>query len=505
MDDREPRFGAVPDRGVVLAGGSGTRLWPLSREELPKQFLPLGEGRSLFQGTLERLGRAMPFEALRIVAHPRWRALALHQASRYGNFEEAFLEEPEARNTGPAVAWACARLILEGLPEEATLLVCPSDHAIRDEAAFLRALETGVRAAGAGFLVAFGIVPTGPETGFGYLRVRPGSGGLLGEGESPLGGGREAAPPALRAERFVEKPDRATAERFLAEGGYYWNGGIFCFRLGTLRAAMERHCPPLAELLRLADAAAAGGGSGAVPASLLRAFGSLPSISLDRAVMERAENVACVPLEAGWSDVGSFDAIYAISSKDARGNALRGEARMIDGGDNLIFAGDRLVVGADLESMIVVDTPDALFVAPRGSSQKVRDVVRALGEEGRRELAEAPESARPWGTYRVLFRSSRYKIKRIAIRPGARLSLQYHLHRTEHWVVVQGTAEVEIDGRSRLIHEGESIFVPKSAPHRLSNPGKIPLEIVEVQCGEYLGEDDIVRLEDDYRRATGSA
>jgi mannose-1-phosphate guanylyltransferase/mannose-6-phosphate isomerase len=494
----ETDFPSGVDYAVILAGGSGTRLWPLSREELPKQFLSLDGGPTLLQGTVERLGRVVPYGAIRLAGHPDFRALAVHQCSRFGDFEGRFYGEPSARNTAPAVAWACARLLREGAPEDSVVLVCPSDQVIEDGDAFARSVRSAASAARGGYLVTFGIVPTGPETGYGYIRT----GGSLPEGPpSPVApasppapsGSARFLPSCLSVSRFAEKPDRAAAEAYLAEGGYCWNGGIFCFRIDAMRAAMEACFPKGAALMA----------PEADPAELTRLFEFLPSVSIDKAVMEQWPRIACVPLDAGWSDVGSFDAIHSVSRKDPRGNVLQGNAKLLDGRDNLILASDRLVVGVDLESMILVDTPDALFVSPRGSSQKVREAVRILKEEGRREPLEAPESVRPWGTYRVVLQSDRYKIKRIVVRPGARVSLQYHLHRSEHWVVVRGTAEVTVEDSVRLIHEGESAFVPKSAHHRLANPGKIPLEILEVQCGEYLGEDDIVRLSDDFRRDEG--
>lgn len=457
---------------LLLAGGSGTRLWPLSRQELPKQFLPLTDSRSLLQETVLRVLRLTPPERIRVVTGESFRALVTQQAQACAaSLEDPVISEPQGKNTAAAIALGVARLVGEGASGEDLVLVCPCDHAVAHVDRFVEAVALARQAAAEGYLVTFGIVPDRPETGYGYLQTEP-----------------LPDRPFLKVAQFVEKPDAVRAAAFLEEGGFFWNGGIFCFRVDAFLEALREWAPEIGE------PAAAG------EAALRAAYPGLPSRSIDYALMEKAPRVACVPLDAGWSDVGSWDAVYDLAKKDLSGNALFGDARLLDGQDNLVFARERLVVGVDLTETIVVDTPDAVFVAPRGSSQKVREVVRQLQEEGRRELVEAPVSARPWGSYRVVSQSGRYKVKQITILPGARLSLQYHHHRSEHWVVVQGTAKVEVDGTERLFHEGESVFVPKGSRHRLGNPGKIPLEIVEVQCGEYLGEDDIVRLSDDFRR-----
>jgi mannose-1-phosphate guanylyltransferase/mannose-6-phosphate isomerase len=294
---------------------------------------------------------------------------------------------------------------------------------------------------------------------------------------------------------FVEKPDLDTAKSYMESGNYYWNGGIFCFGIGNIVRAYEDYFPEGARIF------------GAEPEDMKKWFLSSPVESIDYAVMEKARNIACVPLDAGWSDVGSWDAVYENSPLDERRNAAVGNVSLHGGGNSLVIGGERLVCGVDLDSMIVVDTPDALFVAPRGASQKLRGIVGELTRSHRDEIVEAPVSARPWGTYRVLSKGERHKIKRIVVSPGGRLSLQYHMHRSEHWVVVKGAARVVIydhgendAAKEQLVHEGESVFVPKGFLHRLENPGRIPLEIIEVQIGEYVGEDDIERVKDDYRR-----
>lgn len=461
---------------LILAGGSGTRLWPLSREELPKQFLPLIGERTLLQETVLRLVPVASDRFVRVIAGREWQALVRHQVRevlpRQGNADPVLIE-PVGRNTCPAIALGVAALRENAsASEDDIVLVCPSDHLIRDEEAFRRAVRTAAEAAEKDLLVTFGIKPDRPQTGYGYMECGP--------AQDP-GGAR----PVFR---FVEKPSPEKAREYAESGRHFWNGGMFCFRLGRMAADLKRHIPEVGTLCEAGLQA------------LLDSFESLPSISIDYAVMEKTDRVAAVPLDAGWSDVGSWDSVYEALPADENGNALRGDVRLMGGQGNLLYGNHRLVFGVDLRDMLVVDTPDALFIAPRGSSQKVRDVVRALKEEGRREAVEAPVNARPWGTYQTLGQGSRYRIKRIVVEPGARLSLQYHHHRSEHWVVVRGTALVGLDGSEKLVYEGQSCYVPKGTPHRLSNPGKVPLEIIEVQNGEYVGEDDIVRLDDDYRR-----
>jgi mannose-1-phosphate guanylyltransferase/mannose-6-phosphate isomerase len=375
------------------------------------------------------------------------------------------------------VALGIVSLLERGASFDDVVIVCSSDHMIRDEDRFVEAVKKAERAAQSGSIVTFGIKPTRPDTSFGYIKTKA------------------SVNEWLLADEFVEKPDEATAKEYIANGAYYWNGGIFCFRISDMIKAYRDHFPEAAVIF---DAA---------PEDVVPIFRCIPKQSIDYAVMEKANNIACVTLDAGWSDVGSWDAVYENSDKDADGNAISDCAIIRGGGNNLVVGHDRLICGVDIDSMIVVDTPDALFIAPRGSSQRIRGVVRELAEAGREEVTESSLSARPWGTYKVLSKGSRHKIKRIEVLPGERLSLQYHIHRSEHWVVVKGAALVAVrnmDGSGAdelLIHEGESFFVPKGKLHRLTNPGKIPLEIIEVQIGEYVGEDDIERVTDDYDRA----
>ena len=462
---------------LILAGGSGTRLWPLSREELPKQFLSVcGSGRTLLQQTMNRVMKLTDAGYIRVIASGKWKPLVVHQLSCMGLDGDFVIEEPEARNTAPAIALGVAALRDNGADDDDIVLVCPSDHIIMDEDAFAEAVNVAFDAASAGSIVTFGIKPTAPETGFGYIKT-DGTGKLL------------------SVNSFVEKPDETTAKVYIESGKYFWNGGIFCFRVGEIVAAYREHFPD---------------GTYIFDAELVdreRCFRASPKESIDYAVMEKVRNIACVPLDAGWSDVGSWDAVYENSPLDDSRNAVTGNVFLDGGHDNLVVGSERLICGLDLDSMIVVDTPDALFISPRGASQKLRGVVKHLSMTHSDEVVEAPMSARPWGTYSVLSKGERHKIKRIVVSPGNRLSLQYHLHRSEHWVVVQGTARVTIydrregdEPREKLVHEGESAFVPKGCRHRLENPGRVPLEIIEVQIGEYLGEDDINRVQDDYKR-----
>jgi mannose-1-phosphate guanylyltransferase/mannose-6-phosphate isomerase len=415
----------------------------------------------------------LPAERLYAVAGGAWRALVSYQAREVASVPEDFLiEEPAARNTAPAIILGCEALRRAGAGGEDVVAVAPSDHIVKDVRAFEDSMSKAVDAARAGYMVTLGIVPTRPDTGFGYIERVPGEGG---NGWSQV-------------RRFVEKPGQDQAREYVRDKNYFWNGGIFVFTLDTLYRELELTSPEL-------YAAAAKGYE-----SLLAGFASLPSVAFDYAVMERAGRVAMVELDAGWSDVGSWDALYDVLDKDSDGNATTGDV-VAEGSKNcLVDSRGRLTALVDAEDLIVVDSPDALFIARRGSSQKVRGVVEGLKKRARKEVSQAPESARPWGVYKILCEEERFKIKRIIITPGKRLSLQYHHHRSEHWVVVRGTALVTIDGQERFVHEGESAFIPPNARHRLENPGKIDLEIVEIQGGSYLGEDDIVRLDDDFHR-----
>ncbi|MDR3264650.1 MAG: mannose-1-phosphate guanylyltransferase/mannose-6-phosphate isomerase [Synergistaceae bacterium] len=458
--------------GLILAGGSGVRLWPRSREELPKQFLSLRKGDTMLQETVTRMLRVVPLDFMYAVAGGRWSALVAYQAREVARVPDDFvIEEPMGRNTAPAILLGCGALRRRGASGDDVIVVTPSDHIVNDVAAFDSAMERAIVAAKAGYMVMLGVTPTHPETGYGYIKRGA------------------AAGDCFEVERFVEKPDAELAEKYVKSGEYFWNSGIFVFTFETLETELERTSPDLFAALQMGYDAFLGG------------FEALSSISFDCAVMEKAGRVAMVELDAGWSDVGSWDALYDVLEKDGLRNAVIGDVMQQDSKNCLVDSRNRLTAMIDVEDLIVVDSPDALFIARRGSSQKVRSIVERLKMDVRREATQATESARPWGRYKILCEEERFKIKRIVITPGKRLSLQYHHHRSEHWVVVRGTARITLEGKEQFVHEGESAFIPRNALHRLENPGKIDLEIVEVQMGEYLGEDDIVRLDDDYRRA----
>ena len=466
-------------RAVILAGGSGTRLWPLSRERFPKQFLPLLGHRSLLQDTIARV-RPVVGDDVWVVTTGDVRFLAAQQLREVGlDPQGRVLCEPAGRNTAPAIGLAA----LLSAPED-VLLVLPSDHAIRNDQVFRDALLAARPAAEAGFLVTFGISPSRPETGYGYIRVGRPLPGLEG---------------VRSVDRFVEKPDRARAEQYLAAGGYVWNSGMFAFRAATVLEELARHAPDVyAGLDALRPALSEGQDP---PADLYRA---LPKIAIDVAVMERSDRVAVVPVDLEWSDLGSFEALLENLPADADGNVTRlepgGDAILVGSSGNLVWGGKKVVALAGVRDLIVVDTPDALLVCSRERAQGVREVADRLKAAGRGEAAVHRTVHRPWGSFTVLEEGEGYKVKRIEVLPGARLSLQFHRHRNEHWIGIAGTADVIRDGERFSLRPNEATFIPVSVPHRLENPGAEALAIIEVQVGDYLGEDDIVRLEDDYRR-----
>ena len=468
---------------VVLAGGYGTRLWPASRRLRPKQFLPIGGPESLLQRTLERLQvleHAMPM----VVCGEEHRFLAAEQLRASGLDDAPILLEPEGRNTAAAVAVAAlhAAAILDGDP---LLLVLPSDHLLPDLEAFRDAVEAGRPFAAKGRLVTFGIRPDRPETGYGYIA----------RGDE-LGGG------VCDVARFVEKPDRDTAEGFVQSGDFFWNSGMFLFRASAWLGELERHEPAVLAACR--ESLAPGGTAPDRLYPFVRpdaeAFAKSPKISVDKAVMERTAKAALVPLDAGWSDIGSWSALWEASERDRNGNLLRGDVLAEDVRNCLIDSGDALVGCIGLDDLVVVVTRDAVLVADRDRTQDVQGLVEAIRAEGRPEHADHRQVFRPWGWFDTVDRGDRYQVKRIAVRPGARLSLQYHRHRAEHWVVVRGAAHVSNDGRHYIVGENESTFIPAGSVHSLENRGESLLELIEIQSGSYLGEDDIVRLEDMYGR-----
>ncbi|MBO1746459.1 MULTISPECIES: mannose-1-phosphate guanylyltransferase/mannose-6-phosphate isomerase [Stenotrophomonas] len=461
---------------VILSGGSGTRLWPLSREAYPKQFLPLAGELTMLQATWQRVAPIASRGPL-VIANEEHRFVAAEQLQQVGAEPAAIILEPVGRNTAPAIAVAALEATREGA--DALLLVLPSDHVITNEAAFRTAVEAATSAAEAGKLVTFGIVPTGPETGYGYIKAADGQG--------------------VRAvERFVEKPDLDTATGYVVSGQYYWNSGMFLFKASRYLQELERLQPGMLSACRQAWQSARR------DADFTRldkdAFTAVPSDSIDYAVMEKTADAVVVPLDAGWNDVGSWTALRDVSQQDGDGNAHQGDVIAIDCRNTYAYS-QRLVAMVGLDDVIVVETDDAVLVGNADRMQEVKTVVAQLKAGGRSEATWHRKVYRPWGAYDSIDNGERFQVKRITVKPGGTLSLQMHHHRAEHWIVVSGTAEVTRGDEVILLSENQSTYIPLGVTHRLRNPGKLPLELIEVQSGSYLGEDDIVRFEDTYGRS----
>jgi mannose-1-phosphate guanylyltransferase/mannose-6-phosphate isomerase len=463
---------------VILSGGSGTRLWPLSRELYPKQLLPLVGEHTMLQDTVLRL-EGLEMAAPIVVCNEAHRFLVAEQMRLIKCPAQAIILEPAGRNTAPAIALA-AHAARAAAGEGALLLVLPADHVIRDAAAFRAAVQVAAAAAGAGKLATFGVVPVAAETGYGYIRRGAAEG------------------QAFRIGQFVEKPDAERARQFLASGDYYWNSGMFLFSAVRYLAELERLAPDIAAAC---DQAMQGATRDLdftrVGAS---AFTACRSESIDYAVMEKTADAVVVPLDAGWSDVGSWSSLQAACQADAAGNVLQGDVLAEDTTGCYVHAGSRLVATVGLRDHVVVETKDAVLVAPRDRAQDVKALVSRLKGQGRGEHLLHREVFRPWGSYDSLDNGERFQVKRLTVRPGAVLSLQLHHHRAEHWVVVSGTARITRGEEVFLLEEDQSTYIPIGVRHRVENPGKIPLHIIEVQSGSYLGEDDIVRFEDQYGR-----
>ena len=451
---------------IILCGGSGTRLWPISRVLMPKQFVKLFDDKSLFQLTVERNSKVC--ESQFIVSNAEQYFLALDQLAELGQENNRYLLEPIGRNTAPAIALACL-----ALPKEEIVLVTPSDHLIKDEEAYRDVLEKAQELANENNLVTFGITPTFAETGFGYIEAED-----------------------LSVKAFHEKPDMATATEYFEAGNYYWNSGMFCFKAGVFLDELKKYSPEVYNSSKIAFENASSGDMIRIKHDDMLA---IPEDSIDYAVMEKSQKVKVIPSDIDWSDVGSFDALFDELPKDENNNTKNDKHISIGSKNNLVYGIDKYIATVDVEDLIIVDTGDALLISKKGSSQKVKEVVKRLKKFT--DLHHIHLTAhRPWGTYTVLEDTPTYKIKRIVVKVGKRLSLQKHFHRNEHWIVVSGTATVTVGGETKLIRPNESTYIKMGEIHRLENQGKIPIVLIEAQVGEYTGEDDIVRIEDDFKR-----
>lgn len=453
---------------IILCGGSGTRLWPISRTLMPKQFVKLFSNKSLFQLTVERNSKVCKSQF--IVSNTEQYFLALDQLEELGKTNNKYLLEPVGRNTAPAIALACMQLDYDEI-----VLVTPSDHLIKDEKEYEKVLEKAKEFAKDNKLVTFGITPTFAETGFGYIE----------------------SVNEFDVKAFHEKPDFDTATSYLKAGNYYWNSGMFCFKAGVFLDELEKYS---AEIYNQSLQALENASKDAITRIKHDDMINIPEDSIDYAVMEKSDIVKVIPSNINWSDVGSFDALYEELPKDKNGNTKNDKHISIDSKNNLVYGSDRIIASIDVEDLIIIDTGDALLISKKGSSQKVKKVVEKLKASESQLHNIHLTGHRPWGTYTVLEESAGYKIKRIEVKPGCRLSLQKHFHRNEHWIVVSGTATVTVGDETRLVRPNESTYIKMGEIHRLENQGKIPVVLIEAQVGEYTGEDDIVRISDDFKR-----
>ena len=486
---------------VILCGGSGTRLWPLSRSSFPKQYLVLsgdGSQQTLFQQAIERIhsvaSAQVKIGSTLIVTNEEHRFLALDQLRELKNFEATLLLEPSGRNTAPALTLAAlyAQEHAVGTNGDPILVVTPADQTIKNGPAFTKALQQAVGIANDGAIAILGITPSAPETGYGYIKVQDAQAGSNGE---------------FIVERFVEKPDAATAKKYLEEGSYFWNGGMFVLKASVWLAALKEFRPDILTATQKAWQVKQKDGSG--DAVFLRPgkelFNTIPSESIDYAVIEKCPGshypIKMVELDAGWNDLGAWDAVWQVGKQDEEGNVTSGDILLTNSKNSLVHASSRLVSVVGVENLVIVETADAVLVADRKNSQDVKNIVGQLEAQQREEKNLHRKVSRPWGWYDSVDEGERFKVKRIQVKPGATLSLQMHHHRAEHWIVVKGTAEITNGDKVLLLNENQSTYIPQGQTHRLANPGKTPLEIIEVQSGSYLGEDDIVRFEDTYGRS----
>ncbi len=468
---------------VIIAGGSGTRFWPLSRQETPKQLLNIGSNkRTLIQATVSRLNPMVSSGHTYIVTNSsQAESINLQLLSLTGfSWDKQFIIEPEARNTAPAIGFAAVHL--RHINPEAVMVVLPSDHLIKNNKKFRSSVLLGAKVSEQGFLVTIGIKPDKPETGYGYIRQ-----------------GKKIKQGVYSVKEFREKPDKNTAVKYLKHGRYYWNSGIFIWRADTILQAIKKYMPKLYDGLARIEKTIGTEKAQDIAKSV---FSRLKPESIDYGILEKADKVAIVPTDMGWSDVGSLNALDQVLPVDVNNNVKKGNLISIDNKNSILYSGDRLVAAVGLDDMIVVDTPDATLVCTRDKAQQVRKIVDILKKRGAKEYATHITAFRPWGSFTILEMGDRFKIKRIEVKPGAKLSHQMHHHRSEHWIVVAGTARVTNGDRVYDVHPNESTYIPMSTKHRLENPGRIPLQIIEVQNGDYLEEDDIIRFDDVYKRKT---
>jgi mannose-1-phosphate guanylyltransferase/mannose-6-phosphate isomerase len=462
-------------KAIILAGGSGTRLWPLSRYGMPKQFVPINKGKSLLFQTVERLLDYLKYEDIFVITNEDYKFHVIEELRKFSPMlEKNIILEPAGKNTAPAIALSVKFLIEKvKCSKKETIFICPSDHIIEPVKKFTYHLNQCEKLALQGKIITFGILPKEPNTGYGYIK----RGDKLKDFEN-----------AFKVEKFEEKPDYNTAQKYLKSGLYYWNSGMFAFTIDTILKEFKKYSPEISKKLSLSYS------------EMIKEFKNMPNISIDYSVMEKSKSVIVIKTDILWSDLGSWDSIEDIEPQDENGNIRIGNIVDINSKNSIFYTGERLVSAVDVENLIVVDTKDALLISKKGSSQKVKDIVNLLKDRKAKEVIENTTVYRPWGSYTVLEEGERYKIKRITVKPGCKLSVQLHHHRSEHWIVVKGIARVVNGNEIKLVHENESTFVPKSTKHRLENPGKVPLELIEVQNGEYVGEDDIIRFDDDYGR-----
>jgi mannose-1-phosphate guanylyltransferase/mannose-6-phosphate isomerase len=466
---------------VILSGGTGSRLWPLSRELYPKQLLPLVNEQTMLQNTVLRTNGIVDITDPVVVCNEEHRFMVAEQLHSIGVSSATIILEPCGRNTAPAVAVAALEAMTAG--DDCLLLILPADHDVQHIGVFQQAVTAGIPLAAAGKLVTFGIVPSAPESGYGYIKA---------------GERLDSDSNACSVERFVEKPDRATAEQYLASGDYFWNSGMFLFSTKRYLEELQAYAPAMLAACRTALSAARR------DQDFIRldkeGFSASPSDSIDYAVMEKTCDAVVIPLDAGWSDVGAWNALWEIGAKDEQGNVVRGDVVLHGTRDCYIHAESRLVSTVGVDHLVIVETADAVLVAKKDQVQDVKAIVTALNAAKRQETITHRRVSRPWGAYESVDSADRFQVKRISVNPGASLSLQMHHHRAEHWIVVKGTARITKGNEEVLLSENQSIYIPLGVTHRLENPGVIPLELIEVQSGSYLGEDDIVRFEDTYGR-----